>query len=384
MAKYKVLWFDDEWEELEEISENALDKNIELVGVSNAEDGLRLLRENSRIFQAVILDGKFYLDPSKTGDEINDDAFGEVALFLHDLHTKGQVLPWFILSGQPQFVIDIHRSVKNLGKSSYGKGKVFDKNKDEDIKLFEVIIEEIDKTPLLQAYVNHKAVFESCSIHCLGPDQEERVFNIIKSLVSNELQNSEDLFTPLRKLLERMIERMAELGIVPENLSLNELKRFSISSHNTYEVIQDIFPPLISYFFNFVIDLIQDACHLTDGLSLKVEEHIRGNGQPYLYQSTAFGILELMAWFNNYCIQNPERALNLQKWRLKSNGNIGPLERDSQGNYHVGQTLLPYGRVHGVLEIGINLLIEKSIDNDKETKSMYPKFATRFQVIVDN
>lgn len=313
MAKYKVLWFDDEWEELEEISENALDLDIELIGVSNAIDGLSVLQNNLMDYQGVILDGKFYMDPSKTGDEIDDDAFGEVARFLHDIHTRGGVLPWFILSGQPTFVHEVNTSVKLLGISSYGNGKVFDKNRDEDKMLFKLLVEAIDSIPMLRARVKHRLVFQACEEKYLG-DQQNRLFDIITNLELQEYKNSEDLFTPLRKILERMIDRFAELGVLPTGLSLNDLKFFSSGRHRDFEFHGEIFPPLIAHLFNSVIDVVQDACHLKEDLRFKVDEFVQGSGSSYLYQSTALIILELTTWYKSYVDDLPSIEECKKRW----------------------------------------------------------------------
>jgi hypothetical protein len=314
MAKYKVLWFDDEWEELEEISENALDLDVELIGVSNASDGLSILQNDLINYQGVILDGKFYMDATKTGDEINDDAFGEVARFLHDLHTNGKILPWFILSGQSTFVHEVNTSVKLLAISSYGKGKVFDKNRDEDKELFELLVLAIDAAPMLKAIVKHRVVFEACEEKYLG-DQKNRLFEIIKNLETNDSKNSEDLFAPLRKILERMMERLSDLGVLPNGLSLNDLKFFSCGRHRNYEFQGEIFPPLIAHLFNSVIDVIQDACHLKDDLRFKVDEFVHSSGTSYLYQSTALTILDLIVWFRSYVDDLPNPDESRKQWR---------------------------------------------------------------------
>jgi len=314
MAKYKVLWFDDEWEELEEISENALDLDIELIGVSNASDGLSILQNDLINYQGVILDGKFYMDATKTGDEINDDAFGEVARFLHDLHTNGKILPWFILSGQPTFVHEVNTSVKLLGISSYRKGKVFDKNKDEDKELFKLLVEAVDDTPMLKAFVKHRAVFEICEKKYLG-DQKDRLYEIIKNLETAQANNPEDLFAPLRKILEKMIDRFAELEVLPKGLSLNDLKYFSSGRHREYDFYGEIIPPLIAHLFNSVIDVIQDACHLKDDLRFKVDEFVHSSGTAYLYQSTALAVLELIVWFRSYVDSLPNSVECRKLWK---------------------------------------------------------------------
>jgi hypothetical protein len=381
MAKYKVLWFDDEWEELEEISENALDLDIELIGVSNASDGLSILQNDILNYQGVILDGKFYMDSTKTGDEIDDDAFGEVARFLHDLHTNGKILPWFILSGQPTFVHEVNTSVKLLGISSYGNGKVFDKNRDEDKELFELLVQAIDAAPMLKAFVKHRSVFEACEEKYLG-DQRNRLFEIIRNLETNDSKNSEDLFAPLRKILERMMERLSDLGVLPNGLSLNDLKFFSKGRHKDYEFHDEIFPPLIAHFFNSVIDVIQDACHLKDDLRFKVDEFVHSSGTAYLYQSTALTILELIVWFRSYVDDLPNPDESRKQWnkmgaevRDESDWIIGEINvvQNGWGNFKSddGNTMVgvPKGMM-GDFQRGGKAKIMLKKDNSKHIESI--------------
>lgn len=383
MAKYKVLWFDDEWQELEEISENALDFDIQLVGVGNAQDGLEELKKNIMEYQGVILDGKFYLDPSKTGDEINDDAFGEVARFLHDLHTQGQILPWFILSGQPQFVREHHNSVKLLGISSYERGKVFDKNRDEDKELFSLLVNAIESTPILKAFVKHRGVFEACEEKYLG-DQRDRLFEIIKNLELQGPKNPEDLFTPLRKILERMVDRFSELGVVPEKLSLNDLKFFSKSLHRDYEFKTEIFPPLIAHLFNSAIDVVQDACHLKDDLRFKVDEYVQGSGTTYLYQSTALTILELTIWFRYFVegLPSPEESTKL--WKPKELHTLG-IGEWVLGVINSGQN--GWGNFtseDGNINIGIPKAMMKNIDLSQKVKVKLKKDNSKHVEQIEN
>jgi hypothetical protein len=100
---YKVLWFDDECTTLEDIVEDCLLNDIQLVGFSNAKEGLKTLNKDHYRFDAILLDGMFFNDAKQKGDP-DESAFGEVAIALGQLEAKGIVLPWFIYSGQKNFV----------------------------------------------------------------------------------------------------------------------------------------------------------------------------------------------------------------------------------------------------------------------------------------
>ena len=104
MSKYKVLWIDDKHEELELDKDTAFQLDIDLVGVTNAEEGIKELVENSWMYVAVIVDGLFYKTSRHTEDAIDDEAFGMVVKKLSELKNKGIIIPAFMYSGQPSFV----------------------------------------------------------------------------------------------------------------------------------------------------------------------------------------------------------------------------------------------------------------------------------------
>ena len=130
MSKYKVLWFDDEHETLEEDKEIALLKGIKLIGFKNAIDGIKELKNNYQYYDAVLVDGLFYKTSEHTGDNVSGEAFGEVAKVLGSLKDRGIIMPWFIYSGQKSFVKEKNELVNVLGDKAYANGKIFDKNKE--------------------------------------------------------------------------------------------------------------------------------------------------------------------------------------------------------------------------------------------------------------
>lgn len=174
---YKVLWFDDEFETLEEIVEDFLDNDIEIIGVSNAEDGILRLKESPNRFDAVLLDGMFF-NNSKQYGEVNDSAFGEVVMELNILKSQGIILPWFILSGQPNFVKERSAMIEMLRKKAYADGKVFDKLEDKSI-LCNAIKRAADESPLTKVRQLHPEAFKSFELGILDSIHERLLLDVL-------------------------------------------------------------------------------------------------------------------------------------------------------------------------------------------------------------
>ncbi len=70
MMKYRVLWFDDKFKELEIIKEGALLESILLIGYDNAADGIKELESNISLYDAVLIDGLFYERSGQNDDDL--------------------------------------------------------------------------------------------------------------------------------------------------------------------------------------------------------------------------------------------------------------------------------------------------------------------------
>lgn len=174
---YKVLWFDDEYETLEEIVEDFLDNDIELIGVSNAEEGILKLKETPKRFDAVMLDGMFFNNSTQSGDT-NDSAFGEVVMELNAMKSQGILLPWFILSGQKNFVKERSAMIEMLRKKAYANGKVFDKL-DSKFELCEAIKKAADESPFTKIRREYPEAFKSFEIGILEANHEPLLLDVL-------------------------------------------------------------------------------------------------------------------------------------------------------------------------------------------------------------
>lgn len=109
MNMYKVLWFDDEFNSNKGINiiDNANEEYIELIGVTNAKVGIDMLTSSPDSYDAILLDGLFFVGDTEQ-ENYTDIAFREVAKTILKLKAQDIVIPWFVYSGQKEFVKSKH------------------------------------------------------------------------------------------------------------------------------------------------------------------------------------------------------------------------------------------------------------------------------------
>ncbi|RLD84401.1 MAG: hypothetical protein DRJ10_01295 [Bacteroidetes bacterium] len=309
MSKYKVLWFDDEHEELEIIKDDALLNEIELVGVNNAMDGLEKLDSQPFMYDAVILDGLFFLDNSNTGDAVNQAAFGKVAKKLRSLKDTGTVIPWFIFSGQPSFVKETHILVDVLSDKDFSNGKVFDKSKDED---FEELCKEIIKASneITTTRIKHKyfKAFKVFDNDIIDIKYRQILIEILACLEMNDYKKKN--LNTIRDLLEAIFLTLTyEYECIPESFINNRGNPnhqwcslffagvnvdLRDGSGKTFKIPFKI-PSNISSSITYIKEMSNGFSHINDHDIVK-----------NAYISSTYSILEVLEWLPGFIDENFE------------------------------------------------------------------------------
>lgn len=186
---YKVLWFDDEHETLEDIKDDCIVQDINLVGYENADEGLQALSANPKQYDAVILDGLFFKSSENSGDDVSEEAFGKVAMTLVTLKAQGVILPWFIYSGQKSFVKDNNTLVNVFKDEAFANGKVFDKNNDKDLsELCDKIKEAANQQPYTKARQEYQEAFKAFNFGILERKHEHLLLDILVSNIEGDFR----------------------------------------------------------------------------------------------------------------------------------------------------------------------------------------------------
>lgn len=314
---YTVIWFDDEHQARKKIRESAHLKGIQLIGFSNATEGIKDLDQNIEAYDAALLDGIFYETQSEKGTPTEDAAMGKVAKTLLKLETRKK-LPWFILSGQDSFT-----KVENRFAAAFKEGKVYDKlggNKEYE-DLWNNLIEEANKLPDVQLKHKYKKLLEVCSDDIIGADMFSRLFVLIKHIEDLEqLRNTEDMLIPIRKLIERMFSKLADKGVIPEKIIknrgwINKSSLFLSGRHSDYEHLTEIIHPMVCENIHRLLNITQDGSHTEGELKLKADDYFKISKSDYLYRSCVYLLFDIFYWFKDFIIENNDAKLNMAKWK---------------------------------------------------------------------
>lgn len=332
MKRYTVLWFDDEHDKLESIFDEAHGLGIDLIGHKDAETGLAELSSvRNRIkYDAVLLDGKFHKTPEELGSTaLGNSAFVKVVSYLRELKSQGVIVPWFVLSGQPNFVLDQDDWIDEMLDGDFGEGRVFDKNVDEDVELLCKAIRAATAN-IVATQVKHKyaKVFELCQETYLGESAFDSILELATDL-ETEVQSfdTKDKFTAVRKAIEKLFHAFNRLGFIPDEITqnagwLNKSSGFLSERTEGYEYHKPLVHPLVSHQLWNMLQIVQDASHSEGELRLKVDDFVLNNGTSFLYKGIVLQLFDVLVWFKGFSDSNPNVVENKLIWEKKASATI--------------------------------------------------------------
>ncbi|MDD2636431.1 MAG: hypothetical protein PHW82_13145, partial [Bacteroidales bacterium] len=222
MNKYRVLWFDDECNALNSFIDDAADFGIDLVGYSNADDGIEELNANYLQYDAIILDGLFYSNKNQTGEVSTTIGFGKTVKAIEKLQVQGVILPCFVLSGQSS-IHTANDTVIELFKDSHSANHKFFKKNDEDFKCLcnEIIKACKDKNNTI---IRHKyqKVFDAIDSHFSESDTAKYLLKILKAIEQPNVDFDDSLyFTEIRIIIEHVFRKSNKIGLLHDKCLLN-------------------------------------------------------------------------------------------------------------------------------------------------------------------
>jgi hypothetical protein len=369
---YNVIWFDDEYQTLDIIIEKAMLADINLVGFSNAEDGLKELKNNINWYDAVIVDGIFYQSNNEQNAQVTSNAMGKVAMELKQLEDK-RIIPWYILSGQPSFTKE-----KNQIVDLFSNNKVYDKLSDEDLdELWNKL--KLDADSQLETQIRHRYadVFELCSEKYIGESNYEKLLRLLFAVEGNDYKNP-IYYNEIRKLLESIFTACNIKGLFPQDCTEMNARSLYLGRKE----MQAYVPFYIQRNIHSVVQISQDGSHLlsTDG------DVSKGNA-PYLLRSTIFELFNILLWYKNFAIEYPNGILIAENEIVGSSEALtsdsvhitGKIEQDNKGNFHCNEFLLNYNYTLTNFKLGDTIQINEFEDNGNPKSNFhYPKYAIKF------
>ena len=302
--KYKVLWMDDKCNESSHLNYimRARKVGIELIGFENAEDGLENFKLNPSFYDAILLDGLFYLNNSDKGDNVSETALQTVLSALYNYP-----IPKFVLSGQTSFtdtknpVIENNIQIVGLYKKS---------NEDDLNRLWEDIKNKANEIEVVKLKQKYSRVFKITEEKYLGSSSFESLLKLVYLLESDsEYAQTKDDFISIRKFTEIIIDKLFDLNLIPLDIKGNHNKviRFICSEQTNY------LHPTLSFVFRNMNELLQDSSHSKDQLMYKVDEYSLETKSPYILKSLIFQIFDVLIWLKDFIDKHPSKQDNLNQ-----------------------------------------------------------------------
>ena len=405
---YKVLLIDDQHHEapLEEIKKLAKLFNIDLVGERFHVEGIEKLKNDlSFNYQAVILDATGFIKSDIEEEKQTNKGLYYSLKELSELKAK-RLIPWFVYTGAPRNVhneefldqIAVYQAEIKFGRKNLC---YYTKTKD-DRELLEDVKSEIEKISTTQIEYKYREVLMVCKKIGVGSELLGNLIQILKSTQSNNHALEPSLyFTQLRMILEYVFRDAEKLNILHERcitdgkVNLTESSLFLAGERTKYLNVscsKTHFSKIMADNIKNLIFITGAASHTSDvnpAENRDYQDYRRQVNTPYLLYQLVFILCDLIIWYDAYSEKNNDINKNKSLWvegPLTSSVEnhepfTGALKKDNKGNYHIGNTLLPYNKVEGIFMIGDNFEITKTIVNDKGTKDIYPYFATNFKKI---
>ena len=293
MKKYKILWIDDQWEELSSFKDLCeLVHDIEVVPCRYAVDGMKLFEAQLQLWSAVVLDAKVLMN---TDNEVAGlKGLQHSVNRIHELSLKRYV-PTFILTGQPDL----------FSNETFSEvyGKFYEKAKDEE-QLIQDIKQAADQLVVTQIRKKYGNILE------IWPERESEIINILTTI---ELGNNNNCtcLNEIRKMLEDVMERISQSGLLLVNYTSTNLAECSRFLGQRW--LQVLIPIYIQRSIHSCVEICNPGSHRTE-----IEMAIKEGRAPYVLNSTVFELLNILYWCKNLEKLPSKEEVNLMVRGLKA------------------------------------------------------------------
>ena len=273
MSKYKILWIDDKWEELDSFKDvcELPENGFEVVTCTNAEEGMEIFEARLEEWSGVILDAKVF---KGKGDEV-DSLPGLIYSLdkINELKHKRDV-PYYIFTGQPD-------TASGTVFAEQYEGRYYEKDKDED-KLIADIKKNADEMANTQIIHRHQVVFDT------WPESRSELLRLLK-VMETEDWNNNSFFNDIRKVLSDVMFRLYDCGycsVAHDGSNIGECSKALGSPTMT-----DIIPVYIQRSLHTCVEVTNPGSHRSE-----CDTAVKDGRAPYLIRSLTFDLLNILYW----------------------------------------------------------------------------------------
>lgn len=272
MNKYKILWIDDKWEELDSFKEVCERLHgFEIIPCKYSEDGMKLFEEQLEEWSGVILDAKVLMSQKDKLDQLKGLTYS--LRRIHELSHKRYV-PYYIFTGQPDTA-----SGTAFAEEHYDH--YYEKDRDEDKLIADIKYNALN---LKETQIRHKYPV----VFAQWPQSSHDLLRILKVLEDKDWQNN-SVLNDIRKIMDDVFAVLYEVGIctvVPNKTNLNECSKMVGQTF-----MQDFVPVYIQRSLHSCVTITNSGSHRTD-----TDKDVATGRSPYLIRSLIYEMLNVLYW----------------------------------------------------------------------------------------
>lgn len=273
MSRYKILWIDDKWEELDSFKDVCeLPKHgMEIVPCKYSVDGMRLFEQHLEEWSGVILDAKVLMDRNSELDQLKGLAYS--IRRIHELSYKRKV-PYYIFTGQPDTASGTFFAEEHAEH-------YYEKDHDEE-RLIADIKRNADELADIQIYHKYQTIFDS------WPESRHDLLRILKVLDNEDWQNN-SVLNDIRKITSDIMNRLYKKGFCSVQHDGTNLAQCSIALGKSY--MEGIVPVYIQRCIHSLVAITNPGSHRTN-----TDSDVASGKALYLIRSLVFEMLTVLNW----------------------------------------------------------------------------------------
>lgn len=353
---YNIVWADDE---IDDLLDNDTIEDLEDLGfkvLCCAHDGQELesfIDKKSALIDAVIVDANFNESAAKIESERDTSGLDYArGLFIHKLKRS---IPFFLFTNRTDELLrDIYKNNTKFLDDFPRHKRWFNKSGEGE---FKQMLEEIKRTvedTQSPSFVVRTQYADELKIAELFPDAE-RILMEGLLLGHDAVENIQDLFNPIRGIVEQLVTKLQQLGYLP-CVSLNCIPRLFLNEgkfEEGYALKKSFMHKTLAQSFAYFLSITQDGSHKKEDVRLKVFDYSLSRQNTNLYKSVLFIAMDLLLWFRDTLMVDPDPENILRTYIEEGIVMKYPIENNKSQHY-VGKYQLQWkeGLKEGV-KVGI-------------------------------
>lgn len=301
MNAYNIVWADDEIDDIISgpgftvLLNNA---GLNLIGTAtNAIDLKILLEKLEGQVDAVIIDANF----NQSGTTTHERDFSGLRYCAYNIiETYEKRMPFFLFTRRGSE--ELRRACEEGSELKYfleHEDQWFDKARQKSI-LYSAIRKKIEvfNSPEAQIRRRYSKEFDAAKLI----DGAET--KLLKGLLfeyndDSKAIEAQDLFTPLRKIVEKIMDSLKEEKLIPPIPSTqpNGFYKFLSGEHPIFKLEKkDFMPAPLVCSLKFFLDITQDGSHGSKELKLAVDKYVAENKNINLFRTVLYIAMDLLLW----------------------------------------------------------------------------------------